>query len=137
MSQVERVELQGRLCALILRRELDCEGTRFFTPPENPMQLGVIQHNRGTEVRPHVHVESMRRIDGVQEVLHIEYGMVEAVFYSDEGVRLDSRTLGTGDTILLLGGGHGFRMIEDTRMLEVKQGPYRGVEEDKQCLGPK
>lgn len=137
MSQAERVELEGRLRALILRRELNCQGARFFTPPENPMQLGILQHERGTEVKPHVHVESPRTIERVQEVLHIEYGVVEAIFYSDKGVRLGSKTLGAGDTILLLDGGHGFRMLEDTRMLEVKQGPYRGREEDKQCLGPK
>ncbi len=137
MSQVERVELQGRLCALILRHQLSCEGTQFFTPPENPIQLGILHHKRGTEVRPHVHVGSMRRIESVQEVLHIEYGVVEAAFYSDDGVKLDSRTLEAGDTILLLDGGHGFKMIEDTRMVEVKQGPYHGIEGDKQCLGPK
>jgi hypothetical protein len=131
------VELQGRLFALILRHELNCEGTRFFTSPDNPIQLGILQHKRGTEIRPHVHLSSTRKIESIQEVLHIECGMVEADFYGVDGVKLDSRTLREGDTILLLDGGHGFRIIDDARIVEVKQGPYRGIEEDKQCLGPK
>jgi hypothetical protein len=39
--------------------------------------------------------------------------------------------LNSGDTILLASGGHGFEMLEDTEMLEIKQGPYSGVTNDK------
>jgi len=134
---VEKIELQGQVICLILRRELSCGGATFFTPPESSLQMGILQHRQGTELRPHVHRESVRTIKEVHEVLHIEYGMVEAIFYSDDGVMLGSSILRAGDTILLMRGGHGFRMIEDTRILEIKQGPYRGIEEDKRCLDPK
>ena len=40
-----------------------------------------------------------------------------------------TRELATGDVMLMVGGGHGFRMLEDTVLLEVKQGPYTGVAE--------
>jgi hypothetical protein len=136
MSQVEKVELQGRLFALILRNGLSCEGARFFTPAENPIQLGILQHKQGTEVGAHVHMESTRTVRGVQEVLHIEYGTVEVAFYSNDGMKVGTRILTVGDTILLLEGGHGFKMIEDAKIVEVKQGPYRGIEEDKRCLDP-
>jgi hypothetical protein len=36
----------------------------------------------------------------------------------------------TGDVILLAAGGHGFEMLEDSQIIEIKQGPYVG-EEDK------
>ena len=41
-----------------------------------------------------------------------------------------NRILQTGDVILLASGGHGFTMLEETEMIEVKQGPYAG-EKDK------
>ena len=44
-------------------------------------------------------------------------------------VYLATRTLKTGDVILLVSGGHDFEMLEDTDMVEVKQGPYSGVED--------
>ena len=34
--------------------------------------------------------------------------------------------LNKGDIILLIKGGHGFSVIEDVKMIEVKQGPYAG-----------
>jgi hypothetical protein len=70
----------------------------------------------------------------VQEVLHIEYREVEANLYNNNGEKVESSILNSGNTILLLSGGHGFRILEDARMLEIKQGPYYGVEENKERL---
>jgi hypothetical protein len=42
---------------------------------------------------------------------------------------LATRELRCGDIMLMVGGGHGFRMLEDTVFLEVKQGPYIGLDE--------
>ena len=39
---------------------------------------------------------------------------------------LESRILNQGDVVLLAYGGHGFEMLEDSEMIEVKQGPYAG-----------
>jgi hypothetical protein len=38
-----------------------------------------------------------------------------------------SEVLDSGDMILLCGGGHGFEMLLDTVMIEIKQGPYTGA----------
>ena len=54
-------------------------------------------------------------------------------FYDEKKQYLDSRILKTGDVILLVSGGHDFLMLEDTEMIEVKQGPYAG-EDDKECF---
>jgi len=58
----------------------------------------------------------------------------EAEFYERSGKKVGSAILNSGDTILLLRGGHGFNILEDSKIIEVKQGPYYGVEEDKQLL---
>jgi hypothetical protein len=47
-------------------------------------------------------------------------------FYSEAGVYLESRELEPGDVILLIRGGHGFEVLEEIEMVEVKQGPYVG-----------
>ena len=49
--------------------------------------------------------------------------------YGEDRVLLTSRELVAGDAVLLIEGGHGFRMLEDTVLFEVKQGPYGGVAE--------
>jgi len=46
-------------------------------------------------------------------------------FSNDERQLVSTRELREGDMILTVGGGHGFRMLEDTVLLEIKQGAYR------------
>ena len=48
---------------------------------------------------------------------------------------MESRILYTGDVILLSDGGHGFKMLEPSEIIEVKQGPYCG-EMDKVRFEP-
>jgi len=134
MNGVERVEAEGQLLALVLRDCTGREGTYFVTPPENALQLGVFQHKQGIQIGAHVHLDTARTIESVQEVLHIQYGKVQVDFYDTTGRSLGSLTLNTGDTILLVRGGHGLRILEDSKIIEVKQGPYHGVEGDKKCL---
>ena len=131
MNKLEKIEWEGKTLALILRCKFDEAGVNFFTARDNPLQLGVLKHEQGVEIKPHVHRSLPRKIEDVQEVLHIEYGRVETNFYNKNGEKVGNSVLNVGDTILLLSGGHGFRILEDARILEVKQGPYHGVEDDK------
>jgi len=131
---MEKIEWSGEVFALILRAGYEPDGVDFITSPANPLQLGVIKHQRGSRIEPHIHKSSPRTINEVQEVLHIEYGKVEAEFYQTGGKKVGGAILNAGDTILLISGGHGFNILEDAKIMEIKQGPYHGVEEDKQHL---
>jgi hypothetical protein len=131
---IEKIEYEGKLFALILRHNYEPEGVNFVTSEDSPLQLGLLKHRRGSKVKPHTHKKSHQTIDEVQEVLHIDYGKVEAEFYEGTGRKISSTVLGSGDTILLLSGGHGFNILEDSRIIEVKQGPYLGFERDKELI---
>ncbi|MBT3068364.1 hypothetical protein KKO72_16265 [Rhodoferax sp. U11-2br] len=56
--------------------------------------------------------------------------MVRVDFYSEDQTYLESTLLRAGDIILLAFGGHGFEILEEAEIVEVKQGPYCG-EQDK------
>ena len=130
---IEKVEWQGKTLALILRARFDKEGVNFVTAEDNAIQLGILKHRQGVKIKPHIHRASAKVINSVQEVLHIEYGRVEVDFY-DDGEKIRTTILNMGDTILLISGGHGFDILEDSKIIEVKQGPYEGVEQDKERL---
>ncbi|MDA2916127.1 hypothetical protein MYX64_04695, partial [Nitrospinae bacterium AH_259_B05_G02_I21] len=49
--------------------------------------------------------------------------------YSSSRQLITTRELLQSDVVMLLSGGHGFRMIKDTVLLEIKQGPYFGLSE--------
>ena len=128
---MENIEHNGKILAMIIRQSSASEGVHFVTNAENSLQLGVLRYPTGFQVKPHIHKESVKTIHDIQEVLHVESGEMKATFYDAEGNRVGDTILNCGDTILLVAGGHGFDILQDTQMLEVKQGPYHGVEEDK------
>ena len=61
-------------------------------------------------------------------------GKMKVSFYNDFSQKIDETVLTDGDLIVLLSGGHGFEFLEKTKMIEVKQGPYSGVDNDKILL---
>lgn len=116
--------------ALIIRAEYDEPGIHFFTPANFSQQLALMKHTAGHKISPHVHNLVFRQVLFTQEVLLIRRGKVRVDLYSSDREHLCSRTLGEGDLVLLCGGGHSFEFLEETVMVEVKQGPYAG-ENDK------
>jgi hypothetical protein len=123
---IDRIMHGNRLLALILRAGYRAEGIQFFTPDEFSQQLGYMNRSKGYVILPHVHNPVSREVQFTKEVLFIKSGKVRADFYDDDQNYLESRILGAGDVILLAYGGHGFEMLEQTEMIEVKQGPYAG-----------
>jgi len=116
--------------ALIIKAEFDEPGLHFFTPGSFSQQLAVMKHPKGHKLAPHVHNLVNRQVLYTQEVLLIRRGCVRVNLYSSEKEFITSRDLEAGDLILLCGGGHSFEMLEETTMIEVKQGPYAG-DQDK------
>jgi len=129
-AAIEHIAHDGSILAIVVRAKFADEGTRFFTPDDYSQQLAFMRHARGRRIDPHTHNPLERSVHHVQEVLVIRKGRLRVDFYSDEHVYLESRTLEAGDVILLASGGHGFEVLEDLEMFEVKQGPYAG-DQDK------
>ena len=126
---------KGKTLAIILRTTYKEKGINFFTPNEFSQQLAYMNHPSGYEIQPHLHNVVQRKVQFTKEVLFIKSGKVRVDFYDDEKNYLESRILVSGDVILLAFGGHGFEMIDDTEIIEVKQGPYAG-EADKTRFEP-
>jgi hypothetical protein len=128
-NQVEEIDWKGKALAYIIRGNFHPEKTTFLTPPEFKQQVGFIVYPAGGEIRRHVHHPLERHLVGTSEVLVVRQGRCEADVYNDERELVATRELREGDILLMVSGGHGFRMLEHTVFLEVKQGPYTGVDE--------
>ncbi len=112
--------------ALIVKSGYDKPGVNFLTSPNFSQQLAYLQHGAGNKIAPHVHNLIMRQVLYTQEVLFVRQGRMKVDLFDSAKEYICSRILETGDLILLCGGGHSFEMLEDTSMIEVKQGPYAG-----------
>jgi uncharacterized protein with PhoU and TrkA domain len=129
MEHVEQIASGSKVLAYIIRSEINPDKTTFLTPSDLKQQVGFIVYPAGGVIKRHVHRPLERHLIGTSEVLIVRRGRCEIDIYDDERKLVASRQLRPGDIMLMVGGGHGFRMLEDTVLLEVKQGPYTGIDE--------
>jgi mannose-6-phosphate isomerase-like protein (cupin superfamily) len=127
---IEQITHQNQLLAIIISHQFNENGIHFFTPDELSQQLAYMKYDTGKIIPAHVHNPVKREVQFTQEVLIIKKGKLRVDFYTDQQQYLESRILSQGDVILLIKGGHGFEVLEEIEMIEVKQGPYLG-EQDK------
>ncbi|MDD6812683.1 MAG: hypothetical protein PUD93_12655 [Lachnospiraceae bacterium] len=135
MSKLEEVRKKNRLLAMIIRNDYECEGVDFITPGEYSQQVAYMHHPTGKIIDAHVHNVVHRDVLMTQEVLFIKKGKLRVDFYDDYEDYLESRVLNAGDLILLVSGGHGFTVLEEIEMIEVKQGPYAGDQDKTRFKG--
>jgi mannose-6-phosphate isomerase-like protein (cupin superfamily) len=126
---MEKIERNGKPLAYNNRATNNPERTTNHTPDDFKQQVGFVVYPKGGEIQRHVHLPLERHLVGTSEVLVVRKGRAEIDVYADDRTLVATRTLERGDIMLMVGGGHGFRMLEDTVFLEVKQGPYTGVDE--------
>lgn len=126
---VESIECDGQLIATIIRAEKMPDETEFVTGDDVKQQVGFVVYPEGGIIPRHIHVPMERHLRGTSEVLVVRKGILEADFYTDGKEFICTRLLRQGDVLLLISGGHGFRCLKDTVLLEVKQGPYLGPQE--------
>ena len=128
---LEEVRDGNNVIAIIIYADYEHDGIEFFTPPSFSQQLAYMKRSEGEVIQAHVHNAIHRQVTYTQEVLFVRSGKVKVDFYSNDRKYLENRVLSQGDVILLASGGHGFEMLEDTELIEVKQGPHAG-EADKE-----
>lgn len=130
-NHIEVIEIDSKILAYIISKQWNPKQTNFVTSPDQTFQLGMIVYKKGEKIIPHTHLPIERSVKGTPECIFVKDGKCYVDLYGSDQKLFKTRVLNRGDIILLLDGSHGFRMIEDTMLIEVKQGPYAG-DNDKQ-----
>lgn len=127
---IKKIYDGDNLLAIIVSNKFNEPGIHFFTPDDFSQQLAYMKHPKGKTIIPHVHNLVPRQVEYTQEILFIKSGKIRVDFYDMKQKYLESHILSQHDVILLIKGGHGFEVLEEIEMFEIKQGPYVG-ENDK------
>ena len=130
-SPIEYVKKGDEVYAILVRTSLPREGFNFVSRDDDSLQLGVNHYKKGVRIKPHMHLPVERLLSNTLEVLHIDYGATSLEIFDENKERFYVTTLNAGDTVLLIRGGHALTIADDTRIVEVKQGPYLGAAKDK------
>jgi len=121
---LENIKNQNVLFAIILRANYKKNGIKFFTDRDISLQLGYMNRPKGYQIDPHFHKKIEKIVNATNEALFIKSGKVKVDFYDNKKKYFASKILKKGDVVLLIKGGHGFKMLEKSEMIEIKQGPY-------------
>ena len=130
-EHIQRVVRGGEIYAVIIRNTLPHTGYNFVSENTDSMQVGVNHYDSGATIRAHFHLPVERALIDTLEVLHFDSGACLMEIYDEDQKKFFETQVRGGDTVVLMKGGHGFKVLEPTRIIEVKQGPYLGQSRDK------
>ena len=127
-------DADGNNLALLVRQSKSYPaGHNFVTSSKSELQLGIFNHPAGHKIARHWHPPYSREITTTSEVVIVESGEVVSYIYDNDHELVFESVLVAGDLVILFSGGHGFEIIKDATILEVKQGPYAG-DRDKELF---
>ena len=128
---LEIIKDNDEIIAIILGHSYKQDGVNFLTPDDHSFQLAYMNRKKGDMVPAHYHKKNEKIITDTTEVLLVRSGKMKVTLFSSKLVPLKEFELGAGDLILMVSGGHRFEMLEQTELVEIKQGPYISKEKDK------
>ena len=140
---VEEFVYKEKLLALITRAAaLDFlqergESVMFVSPDTFPFQVGLHHRKKDEKVKAHFHrpFPELKNFP-VQEFFYVVSGKVKFELHDEreQDRKVGEVVLGKGDTIIL-NTGHAVTFLEEaTKVVELKQGPYRGRAEEKRDI---
>ncbi|MDC0417429.1 WbuC family cupin fold metalloprotein [Candidatus Pelagibacter sp.] len=125
--KIQNIKVNGKNVAKVFKyQKKKFKGINFFTSKFDNFQVGLMVHPKNHIIKPHFHLNKKKTIKHMSELLILFSGKLKVFFYNKNKSRARSVTLNKKDMVLLMSGGHGFKVIENVEMLEVKQGPFFG-----------
>ena len=122
---IKEIIHKKKLYALIIKKEFrKKKGISFFTKNSSNQQIGYMKHKKNFLIKPHSHLKRLTKIFITSEVIILQKGKLRVDFYNTKKKYLFSIFLNKNEIVMLVHGGHGFKVIKDVEMLEIKQGPY-------------
>jgi len=122
---IKEIIYKKKLYALIIKKSFrKKKGISFFTKNDSNQQIGYMKHSKNHLIKPHLHLKRLTKIFITSEVIILQKGKLRIDFYDNKKKYLFSIYVNKNEIIMLVHGGHGFKIIKDVEMLEIKQGPY-------------
>ena len=122
---IKEIIYKNKLYALIIKDSYQKKkGISFFTSNDANQQIGFMNHPKNYLIKPHNHQKRETKIFITSEVIILQKGKLRVDFYDTKKKYLFSVVVKKNQIIMLVHGGHGFKVLEPVKMLEIKQGPY-------------
>jgi len=128
-------KVDGRLLHQIQRLNDIKNGRKDLSDPKEFLQMSTLKLKKDTTFKPHKHIwHDIKPTAIAQESWVVIKGSVRCIFYDLDDTIIDEIILNPGDCSITYFGGHNYYIEEDCIVLEIKTGPYFGVELDKKHI---
>jgi hypothetical protein len=101
----------------------------FVTDSNLPLQVAQMSRPFNEIIQPHIHNLIERNLQVTSEILILSSGSMRVDLFDSAKDYVSSFIARSNSIVMLFFGGHGFEILEDVKMIEIKQGPYS--EKDK------
>jgi len=127
------IKNKEKIIAIIYRNSDWIEGLNFITPSNLFLQVGLWWYQKGKKLDPHTHKSYDRSTNRTHELTYVRKGSMKVIIFDEYKKYLQEFVLNEGDLAVYVCGGHGYEILEDnTKIIEVKNGPFIGVNDDKE-----
>ena len=127
MKGIEPILYKGEKVACVYRKDIVVSDIKFLTTPDNLFQIGIHDRKDQVQLPAHTHnVPSPITINQIQEVLFVMKGKIRVTMLTETSAVISKKLLIAGDAILLISQAHQVEFLGNTRVFEIKQGPYPG-----------
>ena len=135
IEEVIKDNTNNVIIAKIYRNSVWPDNLNFYTKDEDFVQVSTWNYNQGKHLKAHKHKVAERMSNRTQEVVFVKSGKMSASFFTDTNEFIDKIIVSAGDFLIIFSGGHSYDILEDkTQILEIKNGPYLGLEKDKELI---
>lgn len=100
-------------------------GTNPVTDNGEALQIITLKHAMGTIIKIHAHKPQQRITQKLQECLIVKKGKVKIELYRHNKLHVADIILNTGELFILLDGIWAVQFLEDSEIIETKNGPYK------------
>ena len=123
----------GQISCLIYKDSDWIPGLNFVTPDDMFVQVGSWWYDSGKELQKHCHKIYERVACLTQEAIYIKSGSLKVSLYTEDKIFFKDFILSEGDLAVFAFGGHGYTIMSDnTKVIEIKNGPFVDVQTDKE-----
>ena len=132
---IEKIEHSGELLAIIIRDSYEKSGLNFVTDKNTSFQVGFHNVEKGKRYKAHISLPFEKLENFIaNKIYYVKEGKIMVDVYNKQNEKVKDVELNKGDLILFVCGGHGVDVMDNAKLIEIKQGPYRGVEDEKKFL---
>jgi len=122
---IKKIFYKKKILALIITpSKFKKRGVHFTSPNNFTKQVGIINYPKNHLIKPHTHKKYLRKIYRTSEVLFIKKGELRVDFYNNKKKYLFSKIVRKNEMIILHEGSHGFKILKNCSIIEIKQGPF-------------